>query len=206
MRIKEPKKGFERLTKDKARIVAHLIGDGAHYKTKHDYVMKYEVRDEELLKQFSDDLFKVYGLKTSKHINKSGYTNKPISFVRLRSKIAFEDLAGYATYFSKDWKIKEQILNADLPIKREFLRALYDDEGSVKSKYEIALYSINKTGLEQIKEMLKEFNIDSHIRSGFGANRKVYGLMVKDFKIFDNKIGFNLKRKKDKLKRMISIN
>lgn len=199
MRIKKLKKNFENLTKEKARIVAHLIGDGAHYKTKHDYVMKYEVRDEELLKQFSDDLFNVYGLKTSRHINKSGYTNKPIYFVRLRSKMAFEDLASYATYFSKDWIIKEQILNADLSIKRQFLRALYDDEGSVKSKYEIALYSINKEGLEQIKMMLKEFSIDSHIKSGFGANRKVYGLIVKNHKLFYDKIGFSLKRKNDKL-------
>lgn len=34
MRIK---KRFEKLTKEKARIIAHLIGDGAHYRHKHDY-------------------------------------------------------------------------------------------------------------------------------------------------------------------------
>ena len=203
MRIKKPKKGYEKLTEEKARIVAHLIGDGAHYKTNHDYVMKYEVRDEELLNQFSEDLFKVYGLKVSKHANKSGFTDKPIYFVRLRSKLVFEDLAGYATYFSKDWRVKDQILNADLLIRREFLRAIYDDEGSVKSKYEIALYSINREGLEQIKEMLKEFHIDSCIKSGFGANRRVYGLMVKDFISFNDKIGFNLRRKRDKLRGII---
>jgi hypothetical protein len=28
MRIKKLKKGFEKLTKEKARIIAHLIGDG----------------------------------------------------------------------------------------------------------------------------------------------------------------------------------
>lgn len=203
MRIKELKSGFKKLTKEKARIIAHLIGDGAHYITKHDYVLKYEVRDEESLDQFNDDIIQVYGLKPSWEWNTSGITGEPIKFVRLRAKLAFEDLVKYATYFSKDWELKPLLTNASKGIKREFLKALFDDEGSVRSKYEIYLYSINNEGLLQIKDMLTEFKIDSKIKSGFGQRKNVYALIVNNLKLFHKEIGFNLKRKQDKLEGLI---
>ncbi|MBW2976991.1 LAGLIDADG family homing endonuclease [Candidatus Woesearchaeota archaeon] len=205
MRIKKLKFGFGKLTKEKARIIAHLIGDGAHYKTKHDYVLKYEVRDEESLKQFNDDIIQVYGLKPSWEWNTSGITGEPIKFVRLRAKLAFEDLAKYATYFSKDWELKPLLTKAPKEIKREFLKALFDDEGSVRSRYEIYLYSINKNGLNQIKNMLNEFEIDSRIKPGFGQRKNVYALIINDLKSFHAKIGFNLKRKQERLERFTGI-
>ena len=203
MRIKKLKKGSDKLTKEKARLIAHLIGDGAHYKTGHDYVLKYEVRDEESLQQFNDDIIKVYGLKPSWWLNTSGITGKPIKFVRLRSKLAFEDLLIYATYFSADWKLKLPILNTPLKIKKEFLRALFDDEGSVRSKWRVSLYSINKKGLFQIKKMLKELRIESKVEVGFGCKRNVYALSIKDLKLFRNKISFSLIRKQQKLEEFI---
>lgn len=198
MRIKKLKSGFEKLTKAKARLIAHLIGDGAHYQTKHDYVLKYEVRDEESLNQFNDDIIEVYGLIPSWEWNTSGITGKPIKFVRLRSKLAFEDLLRYSTYFSPDWKLKPVLLNAPQEIKLEFLKALFDDEGSVTDKYSVLLYSINKSGLLQVKDMLKEFEIRSELKSGFGCKRNVFALSLKH-KPFKDKIGFGLKRKQDKL-------
>ena len=203
MRIKKLKKGFDKLTKEKARLIAHLIGDGAHYKTKHDYVMKYEVKDNESLQQFNDDVIKVYGLEPSWGLNPSGMTGELIKLVVLRSKLAFEDLLRYATYFSADWELKEPILNSSLEIKKEFLRALFDDEGSVRNKYTISLYSTNKRGLSQIKEILEEFGIKSRFEEGFGAKRNVYALSIKDFKLFNDMIGFGLVRKKQKLEEFL---
>jgi intein-encoded DNA endonuclease-like protein len=202
MRIKKLKKGFEKLTKEKARIIAHLIGDGAHYITNHDYVLKYEVIDEELLKSFEFDLIKTYGLKPYLEYNKSGKTGKLIPFVRLRSKLAFYDLLRYATYFSKDWNIKPLLVNSSNLIRKEFLKALFDDEGSVINqgkKKIIRLYSINLNGLKQVKDILFDFKIESKIVSGFGSRRNVYGLVIKDIDSFRKKVGFNLKRKRDKL-------
>jgi len=207
MRIKKLKKGFEKLTKEKARIIAHLIGDGAHYITNHEYVLKYEVKDEESLKQFNDDVIKVYGLKPSWEWNTSGITGHPIKFVRLRAKLAFEDLTRYATYFSKDWHIKSPILKSSKSIKREFLRAFCDDEGSIFLQHNngiIRLYSINLEGLKQIQKMLMEFNIRSKIHSGFGLKRNVYGLLIYDIRLFCIQIGFNLKRKQRKLIQFIN--
>lgn len=43
MRIKKLKYGFQKLTKEKARIITHLIGDGCAFISNHDYNIKYEV-------------------------------------------------------------------------------------------------------------------------------------------------------------------
>jgi intein/homing endonuclease len=203
MKTKKPKPGFEALTEEKARIIAHLIGDGAHFKTNHDYVMKYEVKDEQSLAQFHKDIISVYGLEPTRYQHASGKTGKPIPSLRLRSKIAFDDLHRFATFFSKDWKIKQPVLDADTEIKRQFLKALFDDEGSVKSKREVALYSINLDGLLQVKEMLQSFGISSKIGSGFGQNRNVHAILIRDLQTFAKKVGFGLERKQRRLQEVI---
>ena len=206
MRIKELKKGYEKLTERKARIVAHSIGDGYIGISKHDYNIKYEVSDPELIDSFKKDLIEVYGLKVTDGFNKSGKTDKMLPFVRLRSKLAYEDLQRFASYYSSDWKIKKPILRAKKYIKREFLKALFDDEGSVIPIGKgglVRLYSINKKGLEQIIFLLKEFKIESFLVSGFGLRRNVYGLTIKDLKLFLKEIGFNLKRKQRKLEKIV---
>lgn len=201
MRTKILKKGFEILTSAKARIIAHLIGDGCVYKSNHDYNIKYEVKDLESLKSFEMDMTFVYGLKLTKGFKNSGKTGKPIPFIRLRSKLAYQDLLKYATYNSKDWEIKGKLASAAKSIKKEFLKALFDDEGSIitKGKGIIKLYSINCKGLIQVQKMLLEYGIKSKISSGYGLKRNVYAILIKDLSDFYRELGFNLKRKQDKL-------
>lgn len=207
MRIKIPKIGFEGLTPAKARIIAHLIGDGSHFITGGtNYYLRYEVKDEELLDNFSNDIVSVYGFKTYSSWNPSGFTGELIRAVCLRSKIAFYDMKRYATYYSKDWIIKKELLNSSLKIKKEFLKALYDDEGSVFKEHKrgvIRLYSINEKGLKQVQKILLQFGIGTIMRSGYGARRNVFALITYDLKRFYNKIGFNLTRKQERLKSLL---
>ena len=63
----------------------------------------------------------------------------------------------------------------------------------------LKLYSINLEGLKQIQKMLMEFNISGKIYSGYGLKRNVYAISIDDLKLFHKEIGFNLKRKKEKL-------
>ncbi len=205
MKIKNLKNGFEKLTIAKARIIAHSIGDGTVYRSNHDYNIKYEVKDLESLNSFEKDIISVYGLKLTKGFKNSGITGKPIPFLRLRSKLAYEDLLKYATYNSKDWKIKDILLASSKEIKREFLKAFFDDEGSVVPqgrKGIIKLYSINSNGLKQIQKMLLEFNIENKLGSGYGAKRNVYAVLIKDLNKFNKEIGFNLARKQSKLNKL----
>jgi len=206
MRLNKIRKGSEKLTIEKARLVAHFIGDGAVFKCKHNYTMKYEVTDSESLNQVHDDLLEVYGLKPYLFWNTSGKTGKLIPFIILRSKLIYEDLMRYATYYSKDWVLKSLIMNSPRKIKVEFLRAFYDDEGSVLKK-EIKLYSINKEGLEQIKILMKELGFDKlKIYSGYGCMRNVYALVTRNLNLFHEKIGFCLKRKQNKLIKYLKNN
>ncbi|MBI2101672.1 hypothetical protein HYT53_03590 [Candidatus Woesearchaeota archaeon] len=205
MKIKNLKNGFEKLTIAKSRIIAHLIGDGSVYRSNHDYNIKYELKDLESLNYFERDMSSVYGLKLTKGLKESGFTGKPVPFLRLRSKLAYEDLLKYSTYKSKDWKIKSKILQSSNQIKKEFLKAFFDDEGSVVPegrKGVIKLYSINKEVLQQIQKMLSDFDVDSQLGSGYGAKRNVYALLIKDLAKFRKKIGFNLARKQSKLNKL----
>ena len=209
MRIKKLKSGFEELTKEKSRIIAHSIGDGCVYKNKHDYIIKYEVIDKELLDSFEKDMLKVYGLSLTKGSNPSGKTGKLIPYVKLRSKLVYEDLLKYSTYFSKDWKIYSKILTSSKEIKREFLKSFFDDEGSIfeiNNRPILRLYSINLEGLKQIQNMLLEFDIKVKEQAGYGLKRNVYALVIKDLELFYKEIGFNLERKQKKLRELIESN
>jgi len=202
MRIKKLKSGYEKLSTEKSRIIAHLIGDGCVFKSNHDYNIKYEVKDKELLYSFEKDMLSVYGLKLTKGLNKSGKTDSMIPFVRLRSKLVYEDLHKYATYYSADWTIKDELIHSNMSIKREFLKAFFDDEGSVvkQGKYvQVRLYSINIDGLKKNEKIINFFGIRTRISKGYGLSRNVYAIIIKDKVKFSNIIGFNLKRKQEKL-------
>ncbi len=98
------------------------------------------------------------------------------------------------------------MLLASADIKIEFLKALFDDEGSVIPTGKngiIRLYSINLEGLKQIQTILIDFKIESKIVKGFGCRRNVYALVIKNLKLFRERIGFNLKRKQKKLNDLI---
>ena len=98
------------------------------------------------------------------------------------------------------------ILNSSREIKKEFLRSFFDDEGSVVKQGNhgiIRLYSINLEGLRQIQKMLNEFEINSKIDAGFGLKRNVFAIVIKDLTQFHKKIGFNLKRKQEKLEGLV---
>lgn len=201
MRIKKLKDGFEVLTKEKARLIAHLIGDGCVYKVKTNYNIKYEVKDQELLQQFEEDIISVYGLPVIKGFNPSGKTGELIPLVLLRSKRAFEDLKRYCEYASATWWVPIQILEAEESLKKEFLRALFDDEGTVvkeRKRSVIRLYSINEKGLKTIQVMLEGLGIKSKLVPGYGCKRNVYAVVIRDSSSFKTKIGFYLARKQHK--------
>ncbi|HLD73005.1 MAG TPA: LAGLIDADG family homing endonuclease [Candidatus Nanoarchaeia archaeon] len=203
MRIKNLQIGYENLTPAKARVIAHLIGDGCVYRSSEtNYVIKLEVTDPESLDQFETDLISVYGLKPTRGTNRSGKTGKPIPFVSLLSKRAYDDLHTYCDFRSSTWFVPSQIFAANLPLKREFLRALFDDEGTVVrdgNSIKVRLYSINYNGLCQIQQILSQFGLECIIKAGYGCKRNVFGLIPKNTNLFAQNIGFNLRRKQSSL-------
>ncbi|MEM5778430.1 MAG: LAGLIDADG family homing endonuclease [Candidatus Aenigmatarchaeota archaeon] len=206
--LKPIKNQLQNLTPAKARIIARLKGDGALFRSGTNYIIKYEVKDIEQLNSFASDIKEVFGLdmKWLKHI--SGITGKLLDLVQLRSKLAFEDLNKFGKFKSENWNIPKEIFESSKEVKREFIKALFDDEGSVIiGDREIRLYSINKKGLEEMMNLLVEFNIKSKIKIGYGKKRNVFALVIEDKKSmenFSNKIGFSLERKQAKLLDILS--
>ena len=204
MKIHKIKQGHRKLTEAKARIIGHLIGDGCVFQSRTDYNIKYDNIDYELLNMFISDFSEVYGLNGKIAYKPSGKTGKLRPFVRIRSIRAFKDLRRYCSYYSSEWEVPKQILNSKKVIKKEFLMALFDDEGSVIPKGRkaiVRLYSINISGLKQVQELLSSFKINSKIVSGFGSKRNVFAITIKNIEQFQQKINFYCLRKKEKLEK-----
>ena len=176
------------------------MGDGALYRHKHDYIMKYEVKDRSFIKSFEKDVRKVYGLAMTKGFNRSGKTGVMIPYVKVRSKEAFEDLMSYGEYKSAAWSIPEAVKAAGEDVRIEFIRAFFDDEGSVVPR-EARFYSTNIEGISGMAGLLRGFGIETILRAGFGSRRNVYALTLKreNLRLFADKIGFGLKRKQRKM-------
>lgn len=203
MRIKQLKDGFEKLTLAKTRIIAHLIADGCVHTSGTDYHIKYSSNDQESRKEFSTDIYTVYGLRTQIKTTRSGKTNKQLPFVQVRSKLAYKDLTKYTLYGSAVWSIPRQVMNANKQHHTAFLRVFFDDEGTVylaQNKYTIIrAYSINKKGIEQVSQLLTRSGIANNIQAEFGMKRNVFAVVIKDTAAFAITIGFGLERKQKKM-------
>lgn len=209
MRIKQLKAGYNQLNLAKVRIVARLKFDGCLSKSGTNYVIKYEMIEEDLLQSFRDDLVSVYGLEPSRLMHKSGKTGKLLPLYYLRAKLVYNDLMKYGPFDSYNWRIPAQILSSSHNVKKEFVRCFFDDEGSVVLKRNgksgvIKAYSINLVGLTQISELLNGFGIGRKLYSGYGAKRNVFGIVISDLKKFSQLIGFSCARKTTKLQLFLS--
>lgn len=151
------------LTLIKVRIIAHLLFDGTLYKSGYHYFIRYINASKDLIDQFASDIKETYGvLPTSLEIskNKKGFSCYKITF---KSKLIFEDLQKYFTSYSTSNEsifIPKKIIKADKKIKLEFLKAFFEDEGSISFKGRIMGDLKSEKIIKQIVELLKEFGLE----------------------------------------------
>lgn len=154
-----------------ARIHAHISGDGYIQKTKskrsekellehprrniirNRYYVRYVNMEKTLVEQFIKDIKEVFGRKVVK-LRKYEYG--------VCGKWIYNILKENGDLKSHKWFIPPIIMNSKEFIKEEWLRAFFDDEGYV-SRNAIYLKIVNKKGLMQIKNLLKEFRIESKL-------------------------------------------
>lgn len=187
----------------KARIVGYLMGDGSVTVRKENnrhahHTLCFYPDDDEMLRSFLFAFQKIYAfLPTVKKL--------PHHYaVRADSKAAILDLLTESSFRSLEWHIPTSVLSSETT-QREWLRAFYDCEGYVGKKV-IAVQSVNKNGLLQVQNLLNEFGIQSRLyqynrkQKNWNINYLLY-IMKKASRItFLSRIGFNHKRKRDKLK------
>jgi len=127
--------------------------------------------------------------------------------VILESKPVTLDLLKYGSFRSLEWRIPE-FKGAEC--KKEWLRAFYDCEAYVGPKV-ITVQSVNKSGLEQVQNLLKKFGMSSRMYTykrkqvNWNTNYLLNICRKEDRRRFLNEVGFNHRRKFEKLKLFAGI-
>jgi len=192
-RLTIPKKDYSPLTPEKAYIYGVLIGDGCINKK----FLKLEIRnDTEFVQEFSDSLKRVYGI----FYNYRYYKPRNSYILDAASHIICKDLLSKGSFGTYSWRVPNEIIQSnDEKIMGYFLRGFYDSEGSVGDGC-ITLSSINISGLKQVGYLLEKIGIKNTIKPIRGGKYRVLYIFRKQrFKLFRNKIGFTIKRKREKL-------
>ncbi len=181
--LKDIKKQNKELTIRKTRIIGHVLFDGALYKSGYHHVATYINSSYALINQFIDDMKNVYGLFPSSLEKEMG---KQVPYYRIKysSKRLYHDLLKYNWSYStstKGLKTPELIVEGSKALKLEFLRAFWEDEGSVsiKNRNKISGDLKSLEILQEIREMLKSLEIDTNISSYKKKGEIYYKLYLK---------------------------
>lgn len=184
--VKELKKGYKKLTKEKVRIITHLVCDGSVSTNGSRYGIHYWNNNKSLINQFINDFRITYGLKMSVTENK--HKKYPTTYhVQKTSKLALKDLLEYGKY-RNETKFFKPLLNLSKEKTAVLLRSAFDDEGSVNpSKKTIVFVNNSKVLKEQIKELLSKFNITSKDHGDLEITKK------SNIKRFKKEVNFSKK-------------
>ena len=209
---------FENILKDKekmkilTRIISHLMGDGC---VTNRYFAYYN-KNEFLLDKYENDILKLFG---NLHIIK-GQVNSGTKLIQVQNKKILNFLKTLVKDFRSSYLEYPEFLS-DIEYKREFLKAIFDDEGSVglrifkktnELKRNLTIASKSEKFLNDLKTILeKDFDIISnriiYYTKRLGEKQfTTYYLSItgkENFIKFRNKINFYHPEKREKLNLMI---
>lgn len=158
-------------SKHKARICGFLAGDGNL--TDKRYYIRFFPDHKSLIGPYMESIKLVYD-KEPKIRAKNNHFE-----LTLCSKVVYQDLQKQCDFGIKNWNLPSKLLdNQENSI--EWLRAFFDAEGYVNAKH-IKVSSINKNGLNQVRNLLKILKIHSRIYSYQSKNKnhnETYQLMI----------------------------
>ena len=192
-----------------ARLFGYLVGDGYVRMRKTSGVISFTNKNQELLADFEKLIEKCFCRKVSKRRKQDSecyeYYTCSIELVRI-----LQNIDGCITKKSGDMKICKTVALSPNNILREFIRALFECEGSVsKDKREIELSSKSKGLIFDLKYLLLRFGIISQVSPciKYAANTKnktrgtYYRLRISGEQVirFAENIGFISTKKTNKL-------
>ena len=184
-----------------SRICGFLVGDGSvsmrkeGNRTHHD--IGFYPDDENVAKLFIKTFYELY-YKESRIREEEKYFR-----IGVESKLACKHLLSIIPFSSLSWEVPHQILINE-ECKKEFIRAFFDCEAYVGKRI-IQVQSVNQSGLKEIMNLLKEFEIESKMYEYHRKNKNwntnyLLCIMKKDSRErYLNNIGFNHLSKQKKL-------
>ena len=186
-----------------AHIAGHLVGDGGISNRGLGISTYYTNQCNSLVECFKTNLSEVFSNVEFRIFHDKRDNTKTIHLPSIVGLILMQFL-GLQVGDTK--QVPKLIINSNKLIKSTFLRALFDDEGSVNvNNHLIRLGISNESVIEVTKNMLKEFGIlpTKTIKiNGKNGWRDRYDFCIVsrgDLEIFNKKIGFDHPEKKKKL-------
>jgi intein/homing endonuclease len=201
-----------------AILVGHAISDG-HIK-KRDLVFDYTNNYHELRQEVISSVRGLLGIKKY-YSHPSGAGIPTITFPSVVGSIIHLAGAPVGNKTRLEYSVPSWITLGGPSVKRSFLRALFDDEGTIKlSKYELLIKFAKTKGLEtaldgflgELNSLLHSFGIERpSIRKDneyrIGELQMIQKALCihghANFKLFQKQIGFNASIKKKRLARLI---
>lgn len=158
-----------KITPTLARIHAHICGDGNLFKKKekdsygymgcykpnshrYRYGIEYTNMNPLLIKEFMEDTKLIFNLKPYYYDH----------CVRVKSRDVRELLEELGAGKSHDWFISPKIMKTNREIKKNWIRAFFDDEACFNANGRIRVRSVNRKGLTQVMKMVREY-VSCHI-------------------------------------------
>lgn len=206
-------------TAEFARLHAHISGDG--YTTlckirrsakellehprknlvRNRYSIRYVNCEDSLVQGFVNDIKTLFNRKVVK-LHKSEY--------EIAGKWIYDIFTRSGALKSNTWFIPPEISNGTNELKKEWLKAFFDDEGYVpKDRNRIELNTINKYGMEQVKSLLNDLGIECKIAGPYHNKNpnahlfyriRICGVHIKKFA---ETISFSYPKKLQRLKQML---
>ncbi len=188
-----------------AQFLGYLIGDGCIEKDRITFFEQYRDLALSYQKKFSK-LFEMdlsYRFRKNKNYHQIRFTSRPL--VRLIQN-EFPEIKK-----SLDSEIPQKILQSNNEIIASFLKGIFDAEGYVSTRKQVALGINNKRLVQQLQLALLRFSIIGSMHEydnkvNIHSNNPRFTLDItekKSLKLFKKFIGFTSKKKSEKLKSII---
>lgn len=197
--IKFPKVVCEKVS----NIVGMLIGDGGFYKYSNERLKSgFTSGDDELKDLFRNQIYELFNVLPKYHREENKWR------IGLGSDLItkwFFEVFGFETgNTASRKKVPDIILRSPKPVVVAFLRGLFDTDGCADQEGNVIYVTTSKVLAHQIQEILLKFGVVSKLSHSVSENpthQDGYRLWISgtDAQLYGKEIGFNLKRKQDRL-------
>jgi len=190
---------------EESRIAAHVCSDGwmityvekdslqivngrKYHRDRRRYEVGYCNTNKKLLEEFSKDVFDVFKIRVRRR------KSTDLIFKSKRAYSRIKELGGGDTL---SWHIGKEIFDSKKIVKIFWLRAFFDDEGTVDwTNFVVRVKSMNNTGLNQAKCLMDTIGVPSRITGPNSDDSWYLTISRRDLIKFRKTIGFSHTKKK----------
>lgn len=160
-----------------------IVNGRKYHRDRRRYELGYCNTNKKLLEEFSKDVLNVYKIKVRRR--------KSTDLV-FKSKRVFSRIKELGGGNSRGWSIGSEILRAKKSVKIFWLRAFFDDEGTVDwTNSVVRIKSMNRSGLNQASCLMDMIGVKARITGPNCDNSWYLTVPRRNLIKFQKTIGFN---------------